>query len=367
MNLQDEIDDVRKDIKTDSYQMSIGEFVNLYKEGEVDIHPEFQRFYRWTEPQKSRFIESLLLGIPIPPIFVAQSKEGTWDVVDGVQRLSTIFELFGILKNEQDELCPPLKLMKTTYLSALQGMYFENDENPETSFTQTQRLLIKRAKLDVSIVLKESDEKAQYELFQRLNTGGSQLSEQEVRNCMIVMLDKNFYTWLKSISDVNSFQQTIAITDKAKSEQYDQELALRFAIFRKMTQQDLSKIVDVGDFITDKMVEIIKFKRINFLEEKNAFEWTFDKILSSLGENAFRRFDSRSGKQLGGFVLSVFEVLTLGLGYYYGKHDFTDGDIKGNYEKLWNNDQFLQYSGSGVRGNTRIPKLITVGRKLFKP
>ncbi len=72
MELQKEIDMARKDIRTDSYSVSIGEWISMYEKDEIDIHPEFQRFYRWTSAQKSRLIESIFLGIPIPPIFVAQ-------------------------------------------------------------------------------------------------------------------------------------------------------------------------------------------------------------------------------------------------------------------------------------------------------
>ena len=99
MALQDEIDQKRREIRTDGYAMSIGEWINLYEKGELDIHPEFQRFYRWSEIQKTNLIESILLGIPIPPIFVSQRKDGIWDVVDGVQRLSTIFQLLNGLIN----------------------------------------------------------------------------------------------------------------------------------------------------------------------------------------------------------------------------------------------------------------------------
>ena len=86
MSLQEEIDKARGDIKTDAYPMSIGEWINLYRDEELDIHPEFQRFFRWNPGQKSRFIESILLGIPIPPIFVAQTTKGIWDVVDGLAK-----------------------------------------------------------------------------------------------------------------------------------------------------------------------------------------------------------------------------------------------------------------------------------------
>src|SRR5215211_9324737 len=93
MGLREEIDDKRKTIHSDGYAMSIGELLNLYRDGELDIHPEFQRFFRWSDWQKSRLIESILLGIPIPSIFVAQRQDGVWDVIDGLQRLSTIFQV----------------------------------------------------------------------------------------------------------------------------------------------------------------------------------------------------------------------------------------------------------------------------------
>src|SRR5260370_31484095 len=99
LSLQDQIDKKRKEIRSDAYPMSIGEWISLYESDppEIDIHPEFQRFYRWTEEQKTRFIESILLGIPIPTIFVSQREDGVWDVIDGLQRLSTIYEFVGIL------------------------------------------------------------------------------------------------------------------------------------------------------------------------------------------------------------------------------------------------------------------------------
>lgn len=93
--LSSEIERNRNDIRSDGYSMSIGELLSLYKEGELDIHPEFQRFFRWSDQQKSSLIESLLLGIPLPSIFVAQRDDGVWDVIDGLQRLSTIFNLLG--------------------------------------------------------------------------------------------------------------------------------------------------------------------------------------------------------------------------------------------------------------------------------
>lgn len=100
MCLQKEIEEKRKEIVVDSYPMSIGEIMNIYKEGELDVHPEFQRFFRWNDEQKTKLIESILLGIPLPPIFVFQKKNGKWDVIDGQQRLSTILQFLQVLKKD---------------------------------------------------------------------------------------------------------------------------------------------------------------------------------------------------------------------------------------------------------------------------
>lgn len=98
--LQDEIDKVRRQIKTDSYQMSIGELANLYRDGDLNIKPVYQRLFRWDISQQSALIESILLGIPVPPIYVFQEKDGKWDLIDGLQRLATIFKFMGILKQQ---------------------------------------------------------------------------------------------------------------------------------------------------------------------------------------------------------------------------------------------------------------------------
>ena len=86
MNLKKEIAKRRQTINTAAYSMSIGELTNLYRDGELDIHPKFQRFFRWSDEQKSKLIESLLLGIPSPSIFVQQRQDGVWDMIDGLQR-----------------------------------------------------------------------------------------------------------------------------------------------------------------------------------------------------------------------------------------------------------------------------------------
>jgi hypothetical protein len=170
--LQSEIDLHRKQIRSDSYSMSIGQWISLYEQEDIEIYTEFKKCLRWTDYQKTAFIESVLVGIPIPPIFVYQRKDGIWEVLDGLQRLSTIYQFVGILKDENGRLIPPFTLEETKYLPSLGGKIWKDIENPQGSLqglTPEQRLLIKKAKIDVQIVLEGSNQ-LKYDLFQRLNT-----------------------------------------------------------------------------------------------------------------------------------------------------------------------------------------------------
>ena len=239
MGLAEEIAERRAEIRSDGYPMSIGELINLYRDNELDIHPEFQRFFRWSDEQKSRLIESILLGIPLPSVFVSQREDGVWDVIDGLQRLSTIFQLVGILKDEEGQAVPPLVLKKTKYLPSLDGMKWENDD-PSTTIGSENQLLVRRSKIDVKIVLRESSESSKYELFQRLNTGGSQLSDQELRNVILIMVNPEAYRWLMDLSKDVNFDTCIALSDRSISEQYNVELALRFLVFRQFEVDPIS-------------------------------------------------------------------------------------------------------------------------------
>lgn len=362
MSLEQEIIERRSEIRTDDLSMSIGEWQSLYENKEIDIHPEFQRFYRWSPNQKSNLIESILLGIPIPPIFVSQRKDGIWDVVDGLQRLSTLYEFFGILKDEDGNIKPPLVLEKTKYLPSLEGKKWNDPDDVQNSFDQEQRLLIKRSKLSVSIILRESDDKAKFELFQRLNTGGSDLTPQEVRNCILVMINKESFLWLKALADYQNFQEAISLSDKNNNEQYDIELALRFLVFSTLDMAHFDRSKDVGQFITERMISLFS-EGFNQQEAEERFRATFDHIIEAIGENSFRRFANGSYK--GGFLLTPYEVISFGLGYNYP--NFPTSEVTGQIaQNLFNNPTYQQWSGSGIRANSRLPHLLPLGRELFR-
>jgi Protein of unknown function DUF262 len=365
MTLQEEIDKARAVIKTDGYSVSIGEWISIYEKKELDIHPEFQRYFRWSPRQKSRLIESILLGIPIPQVFVAQRPDGIWDVVDGLQRLSTIYELLGILRDEEGKKLPALTLESTYYLPSLNGRKWSFPDNPKKELSQTQQLLIKRSKIDVSIILSESDESAKYELFQRLNTGGSMLSDQELRNSILVMLNRNLYEWLRNLSADRNFVSCTALSDRSSEEQYDMELVLRFVVFRNMQRSALNSLGDVGEFLTDQATALAKNKQFDYDAEEVAFRTTFSLLNAQLGSDSFRRYDPQKKKFVGGFLVSAFEAVALGLGYNYKVAERIASHIPEKVKGIWTNRLFTGYSGSGVRASSRVPKVVPFGRKLF--
>ncbi|AFZ34813.1 protein of unknown function DUF262 [Stanieria cyanosphaera PCC 7437] len=366
MPLQEEIDKTRQEIRTDGYLMSIGEWISLYEKNEIDIHPDFQRFFRWSDHQKSTFIESILLGIPIPPIFVSQRDDGVWDVVDGVQRLSTIYEFVGLLNignREKDQF--PVALQKTTYLPSLEGKKWDDPNDKENSLTQAQRLLIKRAKIAVNIVEKESDEMVKYELFQRLNTGGAIATPQEVRNCILLMLNKDLYELMRALANYESFRNCIALSDRLYEEQYDMELVLRFILLFDRDQESIKKLGgDVSVFLTDEMRKIALNKELDYTHIKEGFTTTFDTLNNTLVDDSFRRYKPDTNRFLGGFLLSAYEVIALGIGYHYKNLPPTD-QISDRIKSIWSDSTYQKWSGAGVNAARRLPYLIPLGRKVF--
>lgn len=364
MTLTNEVNSARQDIRTDDYAISIGEWIALYESGDLDIHPEFQRFFRWSDQQKSNLIESILLGIPLPPIFVSQRDNGVWDVIDGLQRLSTIFQLVGVLKDEKGSKIEPLKLNRTVYLPSLEGMQWETD-SADHAFPEDLKRIIKRAKIHVSIILKESDDHTKYDLFQRLNTGGSQLSAQEVRNCILVMVNQDFYQWISELSRRPSFVETTAFSDKALQEAYDLEQVLRFLILTDAQDEELTSVGDLGVYINEKMIDIAKDKKFNRKAWGTLFAQTFDTLADKVGDSAFKRFSKTKKRHEGGFLVSQFETVSCGVAWNL-RNGSLRTDLPEAIADIWSQKQYTEWAGSGITAARRLRRIIPFARKHFE-
>ena len=368
MLLQEQIEEQRKQIHTDGYLMSIGEWISLYEKDEIDIHPEFQRYFRWSHTQKSRLIESILLGIPVPQVFVAQRKDGVWEVVDGLQRLSTIYQFVGILKDEEGNLEPPLVLDGTEYLSSLKGKKWDDENDPENSLMPAQRLLIKRSKIGVSIILSDSDENSKYALFERLNTGGLALSLQEVRNNTLISLNSSLYQWVREMSNDPNFKAVTNLNEKQIREQFDMSLVVRYLVFRKWDKNDKMKPYTEEKYITRKMSEFARQNNLDLEEETAAFRTTFSLLNEQVGPDCFHSYSLKTGKFDNIFESKIYDCVAPGLGYHYPAIESqSPSDLHDKIVVLWNELSAI----SGIRDFPlfliRTDQLIPIGRKVFAP
>lgn len=361
--LEAQLRERRQDVFTDSYAISIGELTNLYRDAELNVHPDFQRFFRWRELQKSRFIESILLGIPLPSIFVAQAEDGSWELVDGLQRISTLLELQGLLKDADGSLLPPLRMVATTFLPALEGKYWKGPEAAE-SLTQAQQLDIKRAKVDVKIVKRSSANYAKYELFRRLNSYGSSLTAQELRSCLLISIRPEFQIWLERLASNEDFRSVIPLPGRLWEERFDLELVLRFLVLHNYAEVTQSKLRLLSEFLDDEAVQLAEQSEpADWARLQHVFETTFATIRQHGGEDIFRRWDGT--RFLGAFSNSAYEVIAMGLGYQIARGTPHRSDLLAVAAEMWSQEGYEARRSSGRSAEARITSSIPYGRELL--
>lgn len=364
-DLQEQIDIRSKEIHTDSYPISIGEVISMYKDGDIDIHPEFQRFFRWNPFQKTMLIESILLNIPIPPIFVAQRKDGIWDIVDGLQRMSTILQFVGVLEDEKGKLLSPLILEKTKLLPSLQDKKFgEEEAESPNSFTEVQRRYFKRSKLSFIIIQKESDDSSKYELFQRLNTGGSSLTPQEVRSCLMVMVNSDLFKRIKRLAEDKNYIQCVILSDRNIEEQYNLELIIRFMCLRNVFLEDISRISDLSDYLNNRILELMSNPEFDWDAEILIFKKTFELLCQTSAEHSFERYNIATERFSGGFIVSAYEIIALGIGN--NPNNVRQSDIEAKIKQVWGNISVEGISWKGFSAAGRLVKTLKLGRQIFQ-
>ncbi len=365
-SLDSEIKKARMQVHTESYPMSIGELVNMYDDGDLDIHPEFQRVYRWTDEQKSKLIESILLGIPLPSIFVAQREDGVWDVVDGVQRISTILSLLGKLKDQSGKILQPLRLQKTKYLPSLAGKVWEDIHDPSSEIAMDTRRLFKREKIDLKIIKRESESDTKFELFQRLNSWGSRLSPQEVRNCMLLMINESAYEWLKELSQNENFISCTPVSEKQEKESYRHELALRFFTQRHFNSERASNHSDVAPFLDEEVrVLFSKESTFDYGKEKCLFNNTFEIMNNALDESSFKKYNHQKCRYEGAISIPVYEAITIAISHSLEKGEIIDTPlIKSISKQLTNNSKFISALDRKERPLNRMETMANLGKGL---
>ncbi len=362
MTIQTEIAEARQKIVKDGFDMSIGELIRIYEKKELVINPVYQRSFRWDESRKTRFIESLILGIPIPPIFVFTDENGRWELIDGLQRLSTIFEFAGVLrKPDTDKLANSFVPSGTKLIPSLNEVVWESQDETHEDLPLAVRLDIERVRIRVEILKRESDSRAKYELFQRLNSGGAELSPQESRNCVATMLNPDLAGKLIQLSEFKAFRDSIALTNRAVEEQKHVELTLRFLAYR---YKPYKAAIDVHDWLDEVLIDMSQDGTYDIDAEQLIFEKTFTLLSSLLGSDVFKRFD---GAFNGAFSIASFEAVSHGVSLKIETLVAAErGDeLKTRIGAMWKEPEFLESTKAGTRGSTRLGKLLPFAKAWF--
>ncbi|SKG48263.1 Uncharacterised protein [Mycobacteroides abscessus subsp. bolletii] len=255
----------------------------------------------------------------------------------------------------------------THLLPSLQGIVWEDESGKNPSLSAAQRLDFKRAKLDLKIVKRESSSESKYDLFQRLNSYGSQATPQEVRSCMLIGTNRNFYQWLSELAKDEHYLSTLALGQRLIKEQYHLELALRFLVFRVLAVDRLSAIGNLGDFLTKESVRMASDPDFDMDAAGSAFRKTFRMLDGVLGDLVFKRWNEERNRFQGAFLNTAFEVIGMGLGHYIDEYDKLDeAEFLEGVKRFWSNDEYSTGFATGVRADTRMAKSIPIGRSIFQ-
>lgn len=266
----------------DKYSMSLRELTTMYQNSEINLIPVYQRLFRWTEEQASKLIESIMLGVPLPPIFVSV-RNGKWEVIDGVQRISSILWFYGNLADEKHK--KPLILSNLEILKELNG---KTHSELKKKYSSSLFKFFDMRRIDVNLFVSENIE-SEYTLFNRLNTGGITLSAQEIRNFLISKLDNKFYGEIKTFKNSDLCKNVLNVSPKQDSEDYRSELLIYASII----------INNDVDFEGEKGIEIFKgIAKNNYLSRDRFIDLCVTEVLKN--DKAIKKIQN---------IVSLFEII----------------------------------------------------------
>lgn len=304
-------------VYSDKPDRSIFELYRQYQKGNLELRPEFQRLQVWDNAKSSRLIESVLLEVPIPVIYLSEESDSKYSVIDGQQRLNAFIKF---LENN-------LRLSGLTILAELNGKRFQDiSKNLQDKFEDATIRIIE--------IRKESQPDVKFEIFERLNTGAVQLNAQELRNCIY---RGRYNELLKELSEDKDFQFLLGLKEPHYRMQ-DRELILRFFAFFHNTH--LKYTPSMKHFLNKEME---KYRNLNNAEEKelrSVFKKSVRLSKTVFGDKAFRRFVAGSGKDPNGYWETrkinkgLFDIIMFGFTMYDENQIVPNADLI-REELLW--------------------------------
>lgn len=329
------------DIKDEKY--SVFEYLRKVNDGKIVMNPDFQRNEVWTNQQKSQLIESAMLEIPIPAFYMKKDAQGRLIVVDGLQRTLAL----------RDFLKDGLRLSGLKALSKLNGYTCSEIRTDDRLANLITR--VEDRQLLFYVISKNTPMSIVYDIFNRINTGGTKLERQEIRNCIFIGHSTRL---LKDLSGEMAFKRAIDGGISVKRMK-DREAALRCIAFT-MLDYDKTYAFSMDDFLERAMRRINKLSMVEVEDMKIRFLKVMEQTLRVFGTSNFR---IPSDYTRGRINIAVMETIY----YVFFKkaelgQTIDDSLMRQSFQKLLNDPAYLD----AVRNSTGSPSKVTTRFNLAK-
>lgn len=271
-------DDALYNITSFGTDIMLSQIVLMYENGDIE-KPDLQRNYVWTKAEASRFMDSILLGLPVPSIFLAKDKDKRLQIVDGFQRITTIYDYFkGVFSADNS----------VFKLSNRENIYSRWRNKAYSELSEEEKRAVRTYSIHAIVFeqKKPSDNSGMYQIFERINTGGRVLKPQEIRNSVY---HGSFNNLIKSLNKILVWRSILgnATPDTRMS---DIELILRFFAFVDLKNRDeyQQKQINLVKYLNTYMSDHVDID----VEESEKFKSVFLEVISylnsHLGTHAFR-------------------------------------------------------------------------------
>ena len=288
-------------IRVSTRSFSLRNVIDMITDGGLDLAPDFQRLHVWGPVQKVLLIESVLLQIPLPAFYFAEDTNGVMQVVDGVQRLSTINDFV----TGDPKRGGGFPLVGVEYLSDVRGKRF-NDLPP------VWKRRIYNTQIVAHVIEPSTPADVMYDIFRRINTGGTPLRAQEIRHCVSKQRSRAF---LKELATTTAFDNATRGGLKNHRRMVDRELALRFVAFWCRGPDGYLRSDSLESFllrVTRSLDDQLDIDDLALVDIRSAFERGLALAYEVFGEHAFRKWPTEVDR-LAPINRALFETWTVEL------------------------------------------------------
>ena len=351
-------------VKTQNVEYDLDTLKKRIDNNTMKLDPEYQRNHRWNNETSSKLIESLILNIPIPTVYLSldvdvddeieENEVARYSVIDGQQRLTAIHKF---MSNE-------LVLSDLKLLEKLNGCKYS--ELPPFLIRRLDDRTVKCLRIDSTL-----DSQVKYDIFERLNSGSVQLNSQELRNAIY---RGPFNNLIKELAQYEKYKSLIHIDknrEKGKTEpkiqkMEDTEYILRFFSFDDYNYREITKL---KEFLSSQMEKLNKKSSEELENMRKNFIKVIDKIYDNFGDSAFAKYKFINGdfKVTSRFNTSVYDALMVSVSINL-RENILNLEKKNidNFKNLFKEDEFQSMISGGTVDRKKVESRIDLVREILK-